>query len=79
MLFEKKMDPRCSYCSRSARLDDETVMCIKKGVVPAGYHCRGFQYDPLKRVPPRPAAPDFSRLKDEDSPYRHEKREARQF
>ena len=51
MLFEKKMDPRCSYCSRSARLDDETVMCIKKGVVPAGYHCRGFQYDPLKRVP----------------------------
>ena len=45
MLFEKKMDPRCSYCSRSARLDDETVMCIKKGVVPAGYHCRGFQYD----------------------------------
>ena len=66
MLFEKTMDPRCSYCSRSARLDDETVMCIKKGVVPAGYHCRGFQYDPLKRVPPRPAAPDFSRLKDED-------------
>ena len=35
MLFEKKMDPRCSYCSRSARLDDETVMCIKMGVVPA--------------------------------------------
>ena len=66
MLFEKKMDPRCSYCSRSARLYDETVMCIKKGVVPAGYHCRGFQYDSLKRVPPRLAAPDFSRLKDED-------------
>ena len=66
MLFEKKMYPRCSYCSRSARLDDETVMCIKKGVVPAGYSCRSFKYDPLKRVPPRPAAPDFSRLKDED-------------
>ena len=41
-------------------------MCIKKGVVPAGYSCRSFKYDPLKRVPPRPAAPDFSRLKDED-------------
>ena len=79
MLFEKKMDPRCSYCSRSARLDDETVMCIKKGVVPTGYHCRGFQYDPLKRVPPRPAAPDFPGSRTRTSPYRHEKREARQF
>ncbi len=66
MLFEKKMDPRCFYCQWSAELDDETVMCIKKGVVPVGHHCRSFRYDPLKRVPPRPAAPDFSRLKDED-------------
>ena len=63
MLFEKKMDPRCAYCQRCAPLDEESVMCIKKGVVPAGFHCRAF---PLKRVPPRPAAPDFSRLKDED-------------
>ena len=66
MLFEKKMDPRCAYCQRCAPLDEESVMCIKKGVVPAGFHCRAFKYDPLKRVPPRPAAPDLSRLKDED-------------
>ena len=66
MLFEKKMDPRCAYCQRCAPLDEESVMCIKKGVVPAGFHCRAFKYDPRKRVPPRPAAPDFSRLKDED-------------
>ena len=66
MLFEKKMDPRCAYCQRCAPLDEESVMCIKRGVVPAGFHCRAFKYDPLKRVPPRPAAPDFSRLKDED-------------
>ena len=65
MLFEKKMDPRCAYCQRCAPLDEESVMCIKRGVVPAGFHCRAFKYDPLKRVPPRPAAPDFSRLKDE--------------
>ena len=64
MLFEKKMDPRCAYCQRCAPLDEESVMCIKR--VPAGFHCRAFKYDPLKRVPPRPAAPDFSRLKDED-------------
>lgn len=66
MLFEKKIEPRCAYCARCAPLDGETVMCIKKGVVPVGGNCRSFQYDPLKRVPPRPAAPDFSRLKDED-------------
>ena len=28
--------------------------------------CSSFAYDPLKRVPPRPATPDFSRLKDDD-------------
>ena len=61
MLFEKKMDPRCAYCQRCAPLDEESVMCIKRGVVPAGFHCRAFKYDPLKRVPPRPAAPGFSR------------------
>ena len=66
MLFEKKMDPRCAYCQRCAPLDEESVMCIKRGVVPSGFHFRAFKYDPLKRVPPRPAAPDFSRLKDED-------------
>ena len=65
MLFEKKMDPRCAYCQRCAPLDEESVMCIKRGVVPAGFHCRAFKYDPLKRVPPRPPPPDFSRLKDE--------------
>ena len=66
MLFEKKMDPRCAYCQRCAPLDEESVMCIKRGVVPADFHCRAFKYDPLKRVPPRPAAPDIYRLKDED-------------
>lgn len=66
MLFEKKIDPRCAYCSRGVRLDETQVMCIKKGIVSADESCRRFQYDPLKRVPPRPAAPDFSWLKDED-------------
>lgn len=67
ILFEKKIDPRCAYCQRCAPLEGgETVMCLKKGVVSAASHCRSFKYDPLKRVPPRPAAPDFSRLKDED-------------
>ena len=65
-LFQKKIDPRCVYCARSRPLDEEQVVCDKKGVMSAGSHCRSFRYDPLKRVPPRPAKADFSALKDED-------------
>lgn len=65
-LFQKNIDPRCSYCARSRPLDDGQVVCDKKGVMSAGSSCRSFRYDPLKRVPPRPAKADFSQLKDED-------------
>ena len=65
-LFQKNIDPRCSYCARSRPLDADQVVCDKKGVMSASSHCRAFRYDPLKRVPPRPAKADFSKLKDED-------------
>lgn len=66
MLFKKDMDPRCAYCKRAAVLDEERVMCIRKGVVAADDRCRRFRYDPLKRVPPKPLAANFSHLKEED-------------
>ena len=66
VLFEKKMEPRCAYCARGTRLDEKSILCAKRGVVPAGNACRAFQYDPLKRVPPRPAPLDFDRWKEED-------------
>ena len=47
-------------------LSEDQVICDRKGVMSAGSSCRSFKYDPLKRVPPRPAKADFSRLKDED-------------
>ena len=59
-LFQKKIEPRCVYCARSRPLDEEQVVCDKKGVMSAGSHCRSFRYDP------RPAKADFSALKDED-------------
>ena len=65
-LFQKKIEPRCSYCSRSRSLSKDQVVCDKKGVISAGASCRAFRYDPLKRTPPRPAKADFSALKDED-------------
>lgn len=66
MLFTKKIEPRCAYCKRSAALNEEQVICLKKGVVSAGENCRAFRYDPLKRVPPKPAALELGKLRDED-------------
>lgn len=45
----------CAYCEYAQPLvDEDTVLCAKKGVVSAGHVCRRFKYDPLKR---RPAPP----------------------
>ena len=65
-LFQKKIEPRCAYCARGRALDGDQVVCDRKGVMSAGSSCRAFRYDPLKRVPPRPAKVDFGALKDED-------------
>ena len=66
MLFQNAIDPRCGYCKRGRPLEDGQVICPKQGVVSPGSHCRSFSYDPLKRVPPRPAAPKLPAVKAED-------------
>ena len=47
-------------------MDEEKILCAKKGVVSRAGSCRAFRYDPLKRVPPPPRPLDLSGLKDED-------------
>ena len=66
MLFRKDIEPRCAYCAKGTAVNDREVACPRRGVVAAEYHCLWFKYDPLKRVPPRPAVLDLSRLDDED-------------
>ena len=66
MMFSKEIEPRCAYCKRGSQLGDSRVMCLKKGIVSAGGQCRGFRYDPLKRVPPKPVVLDLSRFSEED-------------
>ena len=66
MLFEEKIDPRCTYCARGIPLEDGQVACPKRGIVSPGGSCGGFRYDPLKRVPPRPAPPKKAGLTAED-------------
>ncbi|MDD4510154.1 MAG: hypothetical protein PHY23_04520 [Oscillospiraceae bacterium] len=57
MLFRKEIEPRCAYCAKGAQAEEDQVVCIKRGIVSPSYHCRSFQYDPLRRTPPPPAPP----------------------
>ena len=66
MLFDRNIEPRCAYCKRGEAVDEEQIICIKKGMVSPSGSCRSFRYDPLKRVPPKPAVPSFKRFRDED-------------
>lgn len=66
MLFRKKIERSCSYCLHGTKLNDEQVLCTKKGIVSSCSGCRKFAYDPCKRIPPRPKALDFSKYDEED-------------
>ena len=66
MLFRKNIEPHCAYCQRGHQINEREVACVKRGIVQMEDHCRSFKYDPLKRVPPRPAALDTEKLKEAD-------------
>lgn len=66
MLFRKKIQPSCSYCTHAARLSDGQILCSKKGVVSPDGKCMKFRYDPIKRIPVKPKALDFSKYNPED-------------
>lgn len=66
MLFRKKIQRSCLYCTYGTKINDEQVLCIKKGVVSTDGSCRKFEYDPCKRVPSKPKALDFSKYDEQD-------------
>lgn len=66
MLFRKKIQKSCSYCIHSARLNDDEVLCARKGIKPMDGKCFRFRYDPTKRIPVKPKALDFSKYDRED-------------
>ena len=50
--FGKAIEPKCEYCEHGKRTrDGDKVLCTKKGMVDASFHCPKFQYSPLKRIP----------------------------
>ena len=66
MLFRKKIQRSCSYCRRGTKLNEEDILCTKKGVRPIDGKCWRFRYDPCKRIPPKPKALDFSKYDQDD-------------
>lgn len=66
MLFRKKIQRSCSYCLHGTQIDEEQVLCIKKGLKSICGKCRKFQYDPCKRIPAKQKALDFSKYDSED-------------
>lgn len=66
MLFRKDIEKYCIYCVHSRPLNEEQMLCRKKGIVMQNYSCRSYSYDPLKRTPPQKVTLDLSRFSDED-------------
>lgn len=66
MLFRKKIERSCLYCLHGTALEDGSILCSKKGLRTGEASCFRFKYDPLKRIPAKSKALDFSQYKDED-------------
>ena len=50
--FGKSIEPKCEYCEFGKRAKDGAkVLCERKGLVEASFHCPKFVYSPLKRIP----------------------------
>jgi hypothetical protein len=58
----KEIEPKCIYCAvGTPSPDGESVVCVRYGVMLPDSRCRAFEYDALKRNPPKKARlPEFS-------------------
>ncbi|MBR4949321.1 MAG: hypothetical protein IKZ25_00935 [Clostridia bacterium] len=60
-MFSKDIEKICAYCEYGTKLQNNDVLCEKKGIMPENAKCRKFLYDPTKRIPKkRPEMPSFS-------------------
>ena len=66
MLFRKKIERSCAYCTFGAKLEDGQVLLSKKGIRTIEDSCRKFKYDPCKRIPVKAKPLDFARFNEED-------------
>jgi hypothetical protein len=66
MLFRKKIDRSCAYCVYGTKLEDDQILCCKKGMKTVEDKCFRFKYDPTKRIPVKAKALDFAKYDEHD-------------
>lgn len=66
MLFNKKMEPSCSYCRNGSIISNTEVVCRRRGIVSKSGACPKFWYDPLKRQPAEPLSLNTENLSAKD-------------
>lgn len=66
MLFRKKIERSCAYCLYGTRLEEDHILCSKRGMKSVENKCRKFKYDPCKRIPAKAKALDLSKYAEED-------------
>ena len=54
MLEELDIAKKCAFCEHASEtLTPDCMICRRRGVVSADFHCRAFAYDLMKRQPKR--------------------------
>lgn len=66
MLFRKKIEKCCAYCVYGTKVNEDQILCAKKGLKNPDGKCRRFDYDPTKRIPAKPKALDFTKYEEKD-------------
>ena len=51
MLFNRNIEPSCSYCRFAAALGHDEYACSKRGIMSGLGSCGSFRYEPTKRQP----------------------------
>lgn len=67
MLFRKDITKCCGYCQYADKQSDGSLKCSKKGsTVDEDRSCLFYRYDPIKRIPVKAKALDFSQYSEDD-------------
>ena len=66
MLFRKKIERCCAHCVHSSPVEEDEILCSKKGNRHPDDKCMFFTYDPTKRVPKKAKAVDFAKYEEYD-------------
>ena len=54
-LYNESIDPHCAYCAHCKPDNEYQGVCDFRGIVAMAGSCRRFEYDALRRKPPKPA------------------------